>query len=91
MEAKVNNMGMTKIKMPSIERYTGEKLRLKGFLTQMKLKIHHEGSKLLTMADAVGYAGLFLAGRALEWFEPYLTEFQTNGMTTTNTEVRYMF
>ncbi len=41
--------------------------------------------------DQVIYVGLFLTGRALEWFEPYLTEIQTNGMTTLNQEVRYMF
>ena len=35
--------------------------------------------------------GLFLTRRALKWFEPYFTEIQTNGITTTNQEVRYMF
>ena len=34
---------------------------------------------------------MFLTGRALEWFEPYLTEIQINGMTSTNLEVKYMF
>jgi len=37
------------------------------------------------------YAGLFLIGRALEWFEFYFMEIQTNGMITLNQEVRYMF
>ena len=37
------------------------------------------------------YAGLFLTGRALKWFKPYLTEIQINRMTTLNQEVRYMF
>ena len=32
----------------------------------------------------VAYAGLFLLGRVLEWFKPYLTEIQENGLTTTN-------
>ena len=32
----------------------------------------------------VAYAGLFLSGRVLEWFKPYLTEIQENGLTTTN-------
>ena len=32
----------------------------------------------------VAYARLFLLGRALEWFKPYLTEIQENGLTTIN-------
>src|SRR6266550_2246544 len=43
------------------------------------------------LMDQVMYAGLFLTGKALEWFEPYLMEIQINGMTTLNQEVRYIF
>ena len=35
--------------------------------------------------------GLFLLKRALEWFKPYLTKIQLNGISTTNIEVQYMF
>jgi hypothetical protein len=30
---KINSMGMSKVKMPSIKRFSGEKAKLKGFLT----------------------------------------------------------
>jgi hypothetical protein len=30
---KINSIGMFKIKIPSIERFSGEKVKLKGFLT----------------------------------------------------------
>jgi hypothetical protein len=30
---KINSMGMFKVKMPSIKRFSGEKAKLKGFLT----------------------------------------------------------
>ena len=46
LENKINEMGITKVKMPSVERFSGEKAKLKGFLTQMKLKIRHKGAKL---------------------------------------------
>ena len=36
----------------------------------------------------MAYAGLFLTERVLEWFEPYLTKIQLNGMSTTNIEVQ---
>jgi hypothetical protein len=49
-----------------IERFLGEKYKLKGFLTQIGLKIRYEGTKLATLSDQVAYAGLFLIGRALE-------------------------
>ena len=46
-----------------------------------------EGAKLATTIDQVAYAGLFLIGRALEQFKPYLTEIQVNGITTTNKDI----
>jgi hypothetical protein len=53
-------MGMFKVKMPSIKRFSGEKVKLKGFLTQIKLKIRHKRQKLPIVADQVVYTGLFL-------------------------------
>ena len=41
--------------------------------------------------DQVVYAGLFLIGRALKWFKPYLTKIQINRITSTNLEVKYIF
>ena len=43
-----------------------------------------ESLKIGTVVNQVVYAGLFLTGKVLEWFEPYLTEIQTNRMTITN-------
>jgi hypothetical protein len=48
--------------MPLIKRFSGEKAKLKGFLTQIKLKIRHKGQKLPIVIDQVAYIGLFLAG-----------------------------
>jgi len=39
-------MKREKIKMLLIERFAGEKQKIKGFLTQMKMKILYEGTKL---------------------------------------------
>ena len=39
----------------------------------------------------VAYAGLFLTERVLEWFKPYFTKIQLNGLNITNIEVQYMF
>jgi hypothetical protein len=30
---KINSMGMSKVKIPSIKRFSGEKAKFKGFLT----------------------------------------------------------
>ena len=57
----------------------------------MYFKVIQEGAKLATPTDQVAYVGLFLLGRALEQFKPYLTEIQANGATTTNLDVRYIF
>ena len=50
-----------------------------------------EGAKLVISMDQVVYARLFLIGRALKWFKPYLTKIQINGIKTTNQDVRYVF
>jgi hypothetical protein len=42
---------MSKVKIPLVERFSGEKVKLKEFLTQIKLKIRHEGMKLPIVAD----------------------------------------
>jgi hypothetical protein len=33
LDNKINSIGMSKVKMPSIKRFSGEKVKLKGFLT----------------------------------------------------------
>jgi len=57
----------------------------------MSLKLRYKGPKIATLADAVVYAGMFLIGKALEWFKLYLTKYQINGVTTTNLEIKYIF
>ena len=58
--------------MPSVERFLGEVYKLKEFLIQVKIKIVNKGAGLLTVMEQVAYTGLFLLGRVLEWFKPYL-------------------
>ena len=74
LEAKIKDIGTIKVKMLLIERFDRTRNKLKGFLTQMRMKILYKGAKLLTLLDQVAYTGLFLIGRALEWFKPYLIE-----------------
>ena len=57
----------------------------------MLLKLRYKGHKIVTPLDMVIYIGIYLTGRALEWFKPYLIEYQTNRATTTNLETRYIF
>ena len=46
--------------MPSIERFNGTRVKLKGYLTQITFKLRYKKDKIETAADAVAYAGLFL-------------------------------
>ena len=41
----------------------------------MSLKLRYKGPRIATPADAVAYAGMFLTGKALEWFKLYLTKY----------------
>ena len=84
MDNKVNKMGLSRVKLPSIEWFDETRLKLKGFLLQMRFKVIQEKAKIGIPMDQVTYTGLFLMGKALKWFKPYLTEIQTNKMTTLN-------
>ena len=53
---------------------------------QIKFKITNKGPGLLTVIKQVAYIGLFLTERVLEWFKPYFTKIQLNGMGTINIE-----
>ena len=41
----------------------------------MSLKLRYKGPKIVTPVDTVIYTGIFLTGRALKWFKPYLIEY----------------
>src|SRR6266702_5626585 len=57
----------------------------------MRFKVMQKKAKIGTLIDQVMYTGLFLTEKALKWFKPYFMEIQTNGMTTLNQEVKYIF
>ncbi len=90
-ENKLNSIGTKKVKLIAVKQYNGTRIKLKGYLTQIALKLQYKGYRIATPPDAVAYAGIFLLGRALKWFKPYLTEYQTNRATTTNLKTRYIF
>ena len=74
-----------------VKCFSGEAYKLKGFLMQIKIKIINKGLGLLMAIKQIAYTGLFLTGKVLEWFKPYLTKVQLNGLNTTNIEVWYIF
>src|SRR6266568_6867755 len=84
LDNKINGIGLLKVKLLSIKWFDGTRLKLKGFLLQMRFKVMQEKDKMGILMDQVMYTGLFLTGRALKWFKPYFTEIQLNGMTTLN-------
>ena len=66
LNKRLSKIGTLKIKLPTIKRYNGSRIGLKGYLTQILLKIRTKALKLNTAGDAVAYTGIFLSGRALE-------------------------
>ena len=74
-----------------VKYFLGEAYKLKKFLTQIKIKITNKGLGLPIAIEQVAYIGLFLTKRVLEWFKPYFTKVQLNGLNTTNIEVQYIF
>src|SRR6266576_3666382 len=88
---KLKSIGTNAVKLLAVKRFNGTQIKLKGYLTQISLKLRYKGPKIATLADTVAYAGIFLTGKALEWFKLYLTEYQINRATTTNLETKYIF
>ena len=52
--------------MPLVKCFLGEAYKLKGFLTQIKIKITNKGLGLLIVIKQVAYIELFLIGRVLK-------------------------
>ena len=77
--------------MPSVKYFLGEVYKLRGFLTQIKIKITNKGLGLLIAIKQVAYTELVLIGRVLKWFKPYFTKVQLNRLNTTNVEAQYIF
>jgi len=51
LKERINGIRVVKVKLPLIKRFLGEKLKLKGFLTQMHFKVMQKGAKLATPTD----------------------------------------
>ena len=49
-----------------VKYYLGEVYKLKGFLTQIKIKITNKGLGLPIVIEQVAYIGLFLIKRVLK-------------------------
>ena len=49
-----------------VKHFSKKVYKLKGFLTQVKIKIINKGLRLLTIIKQVAYIGLFLLSKVLE-------------------------
>ena len=58
---------------------------------QIKIKITNKRLELPIIIKQVAYTELFLTGKVLKQFKPYLTEIQLNGMSTINIKAWYIF
>ena len=70
-----------------VKYFSGEAYKLRGFLTQIKIKIINKRLGLPMAIKQVIYIKLFLIKRVLKWFKPYLTKIQLNGLNTTNIKI----
>jgi len=46
LDNKVNKMGLSKVKLPSIKQFNGTRLKFKRFLLQIQFKIIQEKAKI---------------------------------------------
>ena len=88
---RLKDIGKAKVKLLEVKQFNKTRVELKGYFIQISLKLRYKGHRIATPLDVVAYAGIYLTGRALKWFKPYLIEYQTNRPTTTNLEIKYIF
>src|SRR6266699_5989062 len=72
---KLKDIGKAKVKLLKVKRFNRIRVELKGYLTQISLKLRYKGHRIIILIDAVVYAGIYLTGRVLEWFKLYLIEY----------------
>ena len=70
-----------------VKYFLGEAYKLRGFLTQIKIKIINKELGLPIAIKQVAYIGLFLTEKVLKWFKLYFIKVQLNRLNTTNIEV----
>ena len=51
LKERINGIRAVKIKLPLIKQFLGEKLKLKGFLTQIYFKVIQKGAKLVILLN----------------------------------------
>ena len=56
------------VKMLLIKKFNGNWLKLKGFFTQIKIKINNKRPKLSTPFNKIIYAGMHLIGKPFKLF-----------------------
>ena len=54
------------VKMPLIEIFAKNKMKLKGFIMQVKIWINNKGPRLFILVEKVVYAGIYLTGKPLK-------------------------
>ena len=54
------------VKIPLVKHFSKKVYKLKGFLTQVKIKIINKGLGLPIIIKQVAYAGLYLLGKVLK-------------------------
>ena len=72
---KLKDIGKAKVKLLKVKWFNGTQAELKGYFTQISLKLRYKGHRIITPLDTVVYAEIYLIGRVLKWFKPYLTEY----------------
>jgi len=60
--------------MPSIKRFAGDRTKLKGFITQIKIQINNKRPRLPIFMEKIVYAGMYLTEKPLKWFQFYLSK-----------------
>jgi hypothetical protein len=80
-----------RVKIGKLEKFGGDRSRLRAFLTGARRQMEVEGLTTASESDKVLYVSSFLEKDPEKWFEPFLREYQQRGKKRMSTLASEMF
>ena len=90
--AKLENRMINRpLKLAEPEKFDGTRSKLRGFLASMSLHTDLNRDYLEEDQQKVAYVDTHFTGKAMDWFDSYLTDFRINDVDNQRTETRLIF
>ena len=91
IEKMESRMTSRPLKLAEPEKFDGTRSKLRGFLASMALHTDLNRSYLEDDEQKVAYVATHFTGKAMDWFDSYLTDYRVNKTDNRKTETNLIF